>query len=75
MKLWHNRVLILLGLLAMVPSNPNGNGENSTSMMGTSTTDAPQDAVVSSGMFYGLRPPFNYFAYTHLFKTIWNLKL
>ncbi|MCJ8743403.1 hypothetical protein PDJAM_G00093610 [Pangasius djambal] len=38
-----------LGLLAMVPSNPNGNGENSTSMMGIPTADAAQDAAAASG--------------------------
>lgn len=48
--------LTLLGLLAMVPSNPNGNGENSTSMMGIPTADATQDTAASSGIFYCLTP-------------------
>lgn len=48
-----NHVRTLLGLLAMVPSNPNGNGENSTGMMGIAT-DAPQDTAASSGKFYDL---------------------
>lgn len=37
----------------MVPSNPNGNGENSTGMMGI-PNDAPQNTAASSGKFYDL---------------------
>lgn len=51
----NNYFLTLLGLLATVPSNPNGNGENSTSMMGIPTTDATQDTAASSGIFYNIR--------------------
>lgn len=53
----------------MVPSNPNGNGENSASMMGISTADAPQDTAVSSGIsfFFHLLPfvTFKFFVYTY----------
>uniref|UniRef100_A0A8B9HQE9 Cryptochrome-1 n=1 Tax=Astyanax mexicanus TaxID=7994 RepID=A0A8B9HQE9_ASTMX len=38
-----------LGLLATVPSNPNGNGENSSNMMGLPAAENTQEASASSG--------------------------
>ncbi|KAI4905827.1 hypothetical protein NFI96_001462 [Prochilodus magdalenae] len=38
-----------LGLLATVPSNPNGNGENSTGMMGLPPAETTQETTASSG--------------------------
>lgn len=42
-------VLPPIGLLATVPSNPNGNGENSTNFMGFQTGDVSKDVTASSG--------------------------
>lgn len=38
-----------LGLLATVPSNPNGNGENSTNFIGFQTGDVIKEVTTSSG--------------------------
>uniref|UniRef100_A0A8C2GF76 Cryptochrome-1 n=1 Tax=Cyprinus carpio TaxID=7962 RepID=A0A8C2GF76_CYPCA len=38
-----------LGLLAMVPSNPNGNGENSTTLKGFQTGDETKEVTAPSG--------------------------
>lgn len=38
------------GLLATVPSNANGNGENSTTLMGFQTGDVTKEITASSGL-------------------------